>query len=114
MAPWRIGGKNITKVDRAVYSKTPYVDPLHKVEFVSGDMNVTSWNSLTLIYSTNADFSDAKTMTASGIGANKTIAFEPDGGFPAGCYFKFVLNVTNTTTSNKYVQLKEIKFYGYE
>jgi hypothetical protein len=111
--PWRIGGKSITKVDRTVYSKTAYADALSKVEFVSGTATVT-WNSMTLIYSTNADFSDAITMTASGIGANKTIAFEPDGGFPAGCYFKFVLNVTNTTSSNKYVQLKEIKFYGYE
>lgn len=111
--PWRIGGKSITKVDRTVYSKTAYADALSKVEFVSGTATVT-WNSMTLIYSTNADFSDAMTMTASGIGANKTIAFEPDGGFPAGCYFKFVLNVTNTSSSNKYVQLKEIKFYGYE
>jgi hypothetical protein len=112
--PWRIGGKSITKVDRTVYSKTAYADALSKVEFVSGTTTAT-WNSMTLIYSTNADFSDAMTMTASGIGANKTIAFEPDGGFPAGCYFKFVLNVTNTSTSsNKYVQLKEIKFYGYE
>ena len=112
--PWRIGGKSITKVDRTVYSKTAYADALSKVEFVSGTVNAT-WNSLTLIYSTSPDFKDAKTLTASGIGQNKTIAFSPEEGFPAGCYFKFVLNVTNTSTSsNKYVQLKEIKFYGYE
>ena len=113
MNPWRIGGKGITKVDRTVYSKTAYADALSKVEFVSGDVTAT-WNSLTLIYSTNSDFTNAQTLTASGIGKNKTISFAPEGGFPAGCYFKFVLNVTNTTTSNKYVQLKEIKFYGYE
>lgn len=111
--PWRIGGKSITKVDRTVYTKTAYADALSKVEFVSGEVNAT-WNSLTLIYSTNSDFTNAQTLPASGIGKNKTISFAPEGGFPAGCYFKFVLNVTNTTTSNKYVQLKEIKFYGYE
>lgn len=111
--PWRIGGKSITNVERTVYSKTAYADALSKVEFVSGDVTAT-WNSLTLIYSTNSDFTNAQTLTASGIGKNKTISFAPEGGFPAGCYFKFVLNVTNTTTSNKYVQLKEIKFYGYE
>lgn len=111
--PWRLGGKSITNVDRTVYSKTAYPDPLSKVEFVSGNMTAT-WNSLKLIYSTNADFSDGQTIEASGVGASKTIAFAPDGGFPAGCYFKFVLNITNTTTSNKYVQMKEIRFYGYE
>lgn len=111
--PWRIGGKSITNVDRTVYSKTAYAEPLSKVEFVAGTVTVT-WNSMTLYYSTNSDFSNATAITASGIGQNKTVEFAPDGGFPAGCYFKFVLNVTNTTTSNKYVQLKEIKFYGYE
>lgn len=112
--PWRLGGKSITNVDRTVYSKTAYPDPLSKVEFVSGTMTAT-WNSLKLIYSTNADFSDGQTIEASEVGASKTIAFAPDGGFPAGCYFKFVLNITNTaTSSNKYVQMKEIRFYGYE
>lgn len=111
--PWRIGGKSITKVDRSVYSKTAYADALSKVEFVSGTVNAT-WNSLTLLYSTNSDFSDAKTLTGSGIGQNKTISFAPEGGFPAGCYFKFVLNVTVSGNNNKYIQLNEIKFYGYE
>ena len=111
--PWRIGGKSMTKTDRTVYSKTAYADALSKVEFVSGDVTAT-WNSMTLYYSTNSDFSNATAITASEIGKNKTIAFAPEGGFPAGCYYKFVLNVTNTTSSNKYVQLKEIKFYGYE
>lgn len=112
--PWRLGGKGITKVDRTVYSKTAYPDPLSKVEFVSGTITAT-WNSLKLIYSTNADFSDGQTIEASAVGASKTIEFAPDGGFPAGCYFKFVLNITNSSTSsNKYVQMKEIRFYGYE
>ena len=116
MNPWRIGGKSITKVDRTVYSKTAYADPLSKVEFVSGTLNVSSWNSLTLIYSTNSDFSDSKSIVLSGasIGANKAISFAPEGGFPAGCYYKFVLNVTVSGSSNKYIQLKEIKFYGYD
>ena len=112
--PWRIGGKSISNVDRTVYSKTAYSDALSKVEFVSGTVNAT-WNSLTLIYSTNSDFSNAQTLPGSGLGPDKTISFIPEGGFPAGCYFKFVLNITNTSTStNKYVQLKEIRFYGYE
>ena len=114
MDPWRIGGKSITKVDRALYSKTPYPDALSKVEFVAGTSSVTTWHSLTLIYSTNADFSDAQTMSTTSVGANKTISFAPDGGFPANCYFKFVLNVTVSGTSNKYVQMSKVNFYGYD
>ena len=111
--PWRFGGKSITKVDRAIYTKTAYPAPLSKVEFVSGTLTAT-WNSLTLVYSTNSDFSNAQTMSAPSVGASKTIEFVPEGGFPANCYFKFILNITNTATSNKYVQMKEIKFYGYD
>lgn len=109
--PWRIGGKNLTNQDRTVYSKTAYSSALSKVEFVSGDITAT-WNSMKLEYSTNADFSNAQTLQAAAVGANKTIAFAPDGGFPENCYFRFTLNV-NAGGSNQYVQLKEIKFYGY-
>ena len=112
--PWRMGGKSLNGVDRVIYSKTAYPSALSKVEFVSGTMNVTSWNSLKLEYSTNADFTDAQTIDASEIGASKTITFAPEGGFPANCYFRFVLNITVTGSSNKYIQLKNIIFYGYE
>jgi len=113
--PWRIGGKNLTNVDRTVYSKTAYSVPLSKIEFVSGTMNLSSWNSLKLEYSTNSDFSDAVTITAPSVAASTTIEFAPEGGFPANCYFRFVLNVSaGTGSSNKYVQLSKIIFYGYE
>ena len=113
MNPWRIGGKNLTNVDRKVYSKTAYPNPLSKIEFVSGTMNLSSWNSLKLEYSTNSDFSDAVTITAPSVAASSTIEFAPEGGFPANCYFRFVLNVS-AGSSNKYVQLSKIIFYGYE
>lgn len=113
-SPWRMGGKDLSNVDRAVYSKTAYPSALSKVEFVSGTMNVTSWNSLKLEYSINADFADAQTIEASEVGASRAITFAPEGGFPANCYFRFVLNITVSGTSNKYIQLKNIIFYGYE
>lgn len=113
MNPWRIGGKNLTNVDRKVYSKTAYPNPLSKIEFVSGTMNLSSWNSLKLEYSTNSDFSDAVTITAPSVAASSTIEFAPEGGFPANCYFRFVLNVS-AGSSNKYVELSKIIFYGYE
>lgn len=112
--PWRMGGKSLSGVDRVIYSKTAYPSALSKVEFVSGTMNVTSWNSLKLEYSTSADFTDAQTIEASEVGASKTITFAPEGGFPANCYFRFVLNITVLGSSNKYVELNNIIFYGYE
>lgn len=113
ISPWRIGGKSINGVDRNVYTKTAYSSELSKIELVTGTATIT-WNSLTLEYSTNSDFSNSQTIVASGIGGSKTITFAPDGGFPANCYFRFKFNVTNTSGSNKYVQLSAIKFYGYE
>jgi hypothetical protein len=110
--PWRIGGKNLTKVNRTVYSKTAYSSALSKVEFVAGSTTAT-WHSLTLEYSTNSSFSDAQSIVVNSVAANKTISFAPEGGFPENCYFRFTLNET-AGNSNQYVQLKEIKFYGYE
>ena len=113
ISPWRIGGKSINGVDRNVYTKTAYSSELSKIELVTGTATIT-WNSLTLEYSTNSDFSNSQTIVASGIGGSKTITFAPDGGFPANCYFRFKFNVTNSSSSsNKYVQLSAIKFYGY-
>lgn len=111
--PWRIGGKSLTNTDRTVYSKTAYSSALSKVEFVSGQITAT-WNSMKLEYSTDASFNDAQTLEASVVGANKTISFTPEGGFPANCYFRFTLNISVTGDSNKYVQLNNIIFYGYE
>ena len=113
MSPWRIGGKSITNVDRKVYTKTAYSSELSKIEFVTGSSTITC-NSLTLEYSTSSDFSNSQEIVASEFGASKTITFAPDGGFPANCYFRFKVNVTNSTNSNKYIQLNAIKFYGYE
>jgi hypothetical protein len=114
ISPWRIGGKSITKVDRKVYTKTAYSSELSKIEFVTGSSTITC-NSLTLEYSTSSDFSNSQEIVASEFGASKTITFAPDGGFPANCYFRFKVNVTNTSSSsNKYIQLSAIKFYGYE
>ena len=114
MQPWRVGGKSLTNVDRTIYTKTSYSAALSKIEFVSGTVGVTSWNSLKLQYASKADFSDAVTITASSVNANSTISFAPEGGFPANCYYRFVINVTVSGSSNKYMQVKAIKFYGYE
>lgn len=113
MAPWRIGGKSITDVDRVVYSKTAYSSKLTKVSLEIGAASVTI-NSIKLIHSTNSDFSEATTIKASGTSASTTYNFEQEGGFPEKSYYKFVFNVTVSGGSNKFIEFKNVKFYGQD
>lgn len=112
MSPWRIGGKSISKVDREVYSKTAYSSALTKISLEIGDASSITIHSIKLIHSTNSDFSDATTINVSPASASKTYDFEPEGGFPANSYYKFVFNVTVSGTSNKFVEFKKVEFYG--
>lgn len=106
--PWRVGGKEITDVDRALYTETPMSSAISKITFTPGNINITL-NSAKLIYSTNKDFSNAveKEFTLS---ANTSVDISSD--FPANAYYKFVFNVTNSTSSNKYVEIAKIEFYA--
>ena len=81
--PWRLGGKNITKVDRALYSKTVYPKALTSIKVTFGEAKNITVNSCKLVYSTNA-------------------------------YYKLVLNVTNSTNRNKFVELSKIEFFGLD
>ena len=111
-SPWRVGGKGITGVDREVYSKTAMDAAVTKVELEVGNINITV-NSITLIVASNSDFSTVlQTIEKTSISANSTLTFEPTGGnWATGAYYKFVFNVTNTGTSNKYIHFKNAKFY---
>ena len=107
--PWRVGGKGIENVDRALYTETPMSSAISKITFTPGNINITL-NSAKLVYSTNKDFSGAseKEFTLS---ANTPVDIAAD--FPANAYYKFVFNVTNTSTSgNKYVEIAKIEFYA--
>lgn len=108
--PWRIGGKNITKVDRALYSKTAYPKALTSIKVTFGTSNITV-NSCKLVYSTNADFTDSKECNIQ-FTASSTV--EVTDNFPANAYYKLVLNVTNKTKSNQSVELSKIEFLGLD
>lgn len=108
--PWKIGGKKITNVDRALYSKTAYPKALTSIKVTFGTSDITV-NSCKLIYSTNADFTDSKECN---IQFTASSAVEVTDNFPANAYYKLVFNVTNTTNSNKSVQLSKIEFLGLD
>ena len=106
--PWKFGGKKITKVDRALYSKTAYPKALTGIKITFGASNITI-NSCKLVYSTNADFTDSKECNIN-FKASSTV--EVTENFPANAYYKLVFNVTNTTNGNKGVELSKIEFIG--
>lgn len=114
--PWRIGGKNITKVDRVLYSKTALTKALTSIKITFGKATDITVNSCKLIYSTNADFTDSKECNVA-FTASSTADITED--FPANAYYKLVLNVTNTKKSgtkyvNGSVQLSKIEFLGLD
>ena len=108
--PWRLGGKSITKVDRALYSKTAYPKALTSIKVTFGKATITV-NSCKLVYSTNADFTDSKECNIA-FKASSTV--EVIENFPADAYYKLVLNVTNSTNNNKFVEISKIEIFGLD
>ena len=111
LVPWKFGGKKITKVDRALYSKTAYPKALTSIKVTFGTATGITINSCKLVYSTNADFTDSKECNIN-FKASSTV--EVTENFPANAYYKLVFNVTNTTNSNKGVELSKIEFIGLQ
>lgn len=108
--PWRLGGKSITTVDRTLYSKTAYPKALTSIKVTFGTATITV-NSCKLFYSTNADFTNSKECNIA-FKASSTV--EVTENFPANAYYKLVLNVTNSTNKNKFVELSKIEFFGLD
>ncbi len=109
ISPWRLGGKQISKVDRALYSKTAYPKALTSMKITFGEAKDITVNSCKLVYSTSADFTNSKECNIK-FTASSTV--EVTESFPANAFYKLVLNVTNTTKKNKFVELSKIEFLG--
>ena len=107
--PWRIGGKNLSGVDRPLYSTSAMSDNITKVVITNGSATATV-NSMTLYVSSSADFSDPTTVTGS-FSAGSTTTFErPAAADWTSKYFKLVYNIT-AGSSNQYAQLVKAEFY---
>ena len=121
-AGWRLGGKSITNVTRAIYSKTALAAEVTKVVISHSRMNITM-NSFTFsVHSSAADAASGSNPVASftatvNVGtqdAPATNTFEKaDDTSWAGCFYRIAYNVTNTTTSNKYVEFRGLEMWGY-
>ena len=109
MSPWRVGGKNIDGVDRAVYTVTPFPKAIKCIDLRLGMCTLTL-NSCKLLYSQNNDFSNAEEILLQLKTGNAKNYIPVD--IPAGSYIKFVFNCTNAQTSNKYIHFNGVSFYG--
>lgn len=107
--PWRMGGKSITNVDRAAYTKTAFSKALTSIDVTFGEASSITVNSCKIVYSTSDDFSNSKEVVGT-FAASSTVKFEAD--YPANCYYKLILNVTVSNSKNKYLELKKIEFIG--
>lgn len=115
MSPWRIGGKSLTNENRPVFSKTAIANNITKIEIEHGAVNSVTVNSLTVIVASDANFANViSTLTPTFAANSKSTVTRPDGANWSNAYFKFVYNVTVSSTSNKYFEFKNAKFYAEE
>ena len=112
MNPWRIGGKNLSGVDRTVTSKSAFSDDITKVVVTTGTKTLSAVNSVTLLVGTTEGASDVDSiqLTQNLVSASLEFA-RPEGHSWANCYFTVVFNV-NAASSNQYIQLLAVTLYA--
>ena len=112
MNPWRIGGKSLTNENRPVYSTGTISDNITKIVVTHGTASNVTVNSMTLIVSSNADFSNpTSTMTGDFVASSTTTFTRPSATDWTGKYYKIIYNITITQTSNKFLQFIKAEFY---
>ena len=110
--PWRIGGKSLSNVDRPVYSTGTISDNITKIVVTHGTAADVTVNSMTLIVSADADFSNpTSTMTGDFAASSATTFTRPVGADWSNKYYKIIYNITITKTSNKFLQFVSAEFY---
>ena len=117
--PWRIGGKNLSGVDRVIYSTTAISANISSVAVESGSSTLSAVNSLTIsVHNSEGDAESGanaiatKTETNSSNIISKTVTLtKADETSWAGKYYRIVYNV-NAGGSNQYIQFNAAKFYG--
>lgn len=115
MTPWRIGGKNLSGVDRTLYSKTAISDNISKIEVTHGAATNITVNSWTVIVASNASFSNVVSTLTPTFAANQTTTIErPTDVDWSNCYYKFVYNVSVSGNTNRFIQFSQAKFYKQE
>ncbi len=114
MTPWRLGGKgnNCSGADRDVHSNTAISDNISKIVITHGAASSITVNSMTVIVSKQADFSNpVSTLTPEFVASDDVTVNRPDGKDWSNCYYKFVYNLSVSGNSNRFVQFSGAVFY---
>ena len=112
MNPWRVGGKNLSAIDREVYTKTAFAKSVSEVKLTVGTADSITVNSLKLIVASTADFNTIISTVPATFAASSTISFVPETGSWSNAFYKFVFNVSvSSGSSNKFVQFSKVEFY---
>ena len=111
MNPWRIGGKNLTNQDRAVYSKTAIDANVAKIEIEHGTKTLSAINSMKVEVASDNSFSTiVSTFTPTFVASQTVTLTRPSDKDWSDCYYRITYNV-NAGSSNQYLQLKSVKLY---
>lgn len=112
LSPWRLGGKSLTNENREIYSETALNKTVNKVVINHGTNNGVTVNSCKFIVASDANFSNVVSEVPFTYAASGEVTVEkPAGAEWSNCYYKFVYNVTVSSSDNKYIQFIGAKFY---
>lgn len=118
MGPWRIGGLKKAKsadpantADRTISSKSAVTSQeVERVKLEVGAASSITVNSLKLYVGTAEGLHDISEVAVD-FTANSTMTFDkPSGDVWANRFFTVIFNLTNNTTSNKFVEFKTLSF----
>ena len=115
----RIGGKNLTEVNRVIKSNDAISGPITKITLSHGGKSNKSLtvNSIKLEVASNSDFStiiSTETQNPTiNISTEGTVTFTPPSSltsWPNNSYYRITINVSNSTNKNYGLDVKSIAF----
>ena len=120
LVPWRIGGKNISGVDRAIYSTEPIPANISQIEITHGAASSITVNSMKVYVCSTAAGAAAATptnvvasFTPSFVANDSVTINKADETSWAGCYYRIVYNVSVSGNTNRYLVFSKADFYGF-
>lgn len=116
---WRIGGKGLTKVDRAITGKSAMERAIGKVTLNHGGVTDEKLivNSISLTVASDASYSniiEKQTLKSPSVSSAGSVDFMPTSGsvWPSGSYYKLIINCSNSnTTTNQGFIFRSLVFY---
>lgn len=112
LIPWRLGGKNISEVDRVIYSKMAMNHDIGRIVITHGTANSITVNSMTVVVASDAEFNNVVSTLTPTFEANSSVTVEkPAGANWNNCYYKIVYNVSVSGSSNKFLEFSKAEFF---